>query len=71
MPVDDYNTMQVNFNVMMPGAMDPQTAGIGGLLNGVQRPTPLGKNDPFGTPRPPGRRRPFRYVRAGDDGLAG
>ena len=53
-PIDDENTMQVNFNTMMAGAMDPNTSGIGGLLNGVQRPTALGKNDPFGTPRPQG-----------------
>ena len=47
-PIDDENTMQTNFNVPMQNAQDPHLAGIGGILNGVQRPTPLGKNDPYG-----------------------
>jgi nitrite reductase/ring-hydroxylating ferredoxin subunit len=47
-PVDDENTMVTNFGVPQPGAGDPYTEGIGGVLNGVQRPTPLGKDDPYG-----------------------
>ena len=47
-PLDDENTMVVNIGVPNPEAQDPYMSGIGGVLNGVQRPTPLGKDDPYG-----------------------
>jgi hypothetical protein len=47
-PVDDENTMVTNIGVPNPESQDPNMSGIGGVLNGVQRPTPLGKNDPYG-----------------------
>jgi hypothetical protein len=40
--------MVVNIMVPNPETRDPYMKGIGGILNGVQRPTPLGKNDPYG-----------------------
>ena len=51
-PVDDENTMVTNITV--PISPDPTLAGIGGIMQGIQRPTPLGKNDPYGS-RVPGQ----------------
>ena len=45
-PIDDENTMVTNIGV--PVAQDPYLEGIGGILAGWQRPTPLGKDDPYG-----------------------
>jgi phenylpropionate dioxygenase-like ring-hydroxylating dioxygenase large terminal subunit len=47
-PVDDENTMVTSMSVPIPDAQDPNMAGIGGILNGLPRPEPIGKYDPYG-----------------------
>jgi nitrite reductase/ring-hydroxylating ferredoxin subunit len=47
-PIDDEYAMLVSMNLPLPNQTDPFLEGVGGILQGVQRPQPLGKDDPYG-----------------------
>jgi hypothetical protein len=47
-PIDDEYVMLVSMSLPRADQQDPFLTGIGGILQGVQRPQPLGKDDPYG-----------------------
>jgi nitrite reductase/ring-hydroxylating ferredoxin subunit len=47
-PIDDHYSLLFSMNLPRADQQDPYLEGIGGILQGVQRPQPLGKDDPYG-----------------------
>src|SRR5215471_10508 len=47
-PIDDEYVMLVSMGLPRADQQDPFLEGVGGILQGVQRPQPLGKDDPYG-----------------------